>query len=75
MSLDYIRRCYGVPAYRGTPILYTGGEAPRRGTIVGAGSALRVRWDDDPSRRRAILHPTWEVQYLPETPGDGEGPR
>ena len=75
MSLAFVRQAYGVPAYRGTPILYTGGEAPRRGTIVGAGSALRVRWDDDPSRRRAILHPTWEVQYLPETPGDGEGPR
>ena len=24
---------------------------------------------------RAILRPTWEVQYLPETPDDGEGPR
>lgn len=63
MSLAYVRRHYGVPAFRGAPIVYTGGDTPRAGVIVGAGSTLRVRWDDDPHGRAAILHPTWEVQY------------
>ncbi len=74
MSLASVRQFYGVPAYRGTAILYTGGDTPRQGVIVSATTCgrLRIRWDDDPSGRRAILHPTWEVQYLPETPDDEE---
>lgn len=77
MSLASVRQFYGVHAYRGTAILYTGGDTPRQGVIVSATTCgrLRIRWDNDPSGRRAILHPTWEVQYLPETPDDGEGPR
>jgi hypothetical protein len=62
MSLAYVRHHYGVPAYRGAPILYTGGKTPRRGTVISADHRLRVRWDDD--ARRAILHPIWEIQYL-----------
>lgn len=65
MSLAYVRRRYGVPAYRGAQILYTGGETPRRGTVISSADHwLRVRWDDD--AQRAILHPTWEIQYLSE---------
>ena len=35
MSLAYVRQHYGVPAFRGTAIVYTGGDAPRTGVIVG----------------------------------------
>lgn len=64
MSLAYVRQYYGVPAYRAVSILYTGGKTPRRGMIISADHRLRVRWDDDHGARRAILHPTWGIQYL-----------
>lgn len=62
MSLAYVRTYYRVPARRGGVILYTGGNAPRRGVILSATHSLRVRWEDDGTRAR--LHPTWEVAYL-----------
>jgi hypothetical protein len=48
MSLAYVRQFYGVPAYRGAPVLYTGGDTPRRGVIVSASTCgrLRILWDD-----------------------------
>ncbi len=62
MSLDYIRRFYGVPAKRGGRIRFQG----RGATIIGANSQyLRVRLDDG---TRALLHPTWEVEYPPPAP-------
>jgi hypothetical protein len=62
MSMDYIRRTYGVPAKRGAIITYTGNTTPQTGRIVGSTHGLlRVRFDG----RRAIcsLHPTWMVEY------------
>jgi hypothetical protein len=38
MSLDYIRKTYGVPAKKGARVEYTGGKAPQFGTICGAGT-------------------------------------
>ena len=66
MSLEYIRRAYGVPAKRGGKVEYlaTNGELID-GTIVGAdGQYLSVRLGDN--KRAVPMHPTWHLKYLPE---------
>ena len=65
MSMKYIRDYYGVPARRGTRVRFTGSD---RGPIVGTiassqGSALQVMFDGD--KRTSLVHPTWELEYLP----------
>lgn len=61
-GLEYIRDYYKVPSHHNTHIRYTGGGSPRTGVIIGArGPYLRVRFSDG---EVAILHPTWEVEYL-----------
>lgn len=66
--LQYIRDSYGVPAYRGRRVRYTGRgkERPMDGTILCAsGPYLSVRFDGQKESSR--LHPTWEVEYLAVT--------
>lgn len=63
MSMDYIRRTYGVPAKRGARVQFTTAERAVQGTIVGArGQYLRVRWDE--SNRTDTMHPNWMLVYL-----------
>jgi hypothetical protein len=63
MGIAWIRKSYGVPAYRGGRVEYTGGKGSVFGTIAGAnGQYLSVRFDG--RKRPAILHPTWNVRYL-----------
>lgn len=66
MSLEYIRKTYGVPAKRGVRIEYGGGsDGPRFGTITGAsGMHLMVKMDD--RKDTAPFHPTWNIRYLTE---------
>ena len=65
MSLEIIRRTYGVPARRGARIVYDGDAIERHGVITSAsGTYLRVHFDDEPKLRRHTLHPTWHVKYL-----------
>lgn len=69
MSMEWIRRNYGVPAKRGGRVRFLGYvawpeslPAPTcEGTITSASHYLRVRMDDG---RRVLLHPTWKVEYL-----------
>ena len=64
MSLAYIRQHYGIPAWHGRRVRYTGGPAPQDGTIVGAsGAHLLIRIDG--AKHPLPYHPTWELQYLP----------
>ena len=64
MSMDYIRRTYGVPAKRGGRVQYTGRTGPQLGTITGSrGARLRIRLDGD--NYSLNFHPTWQLQYLP----------
>lgn len=68
MSMDYIRRIYGVPAKRGMRVAYTGSEMLGRtlGTIVGSrGACLRVQMDDGHRKSPITMHPTWQLEYLP----------
>lgn len=65
MSLEYIRKTYGVPAKRGVRVEYTGRGKPELGTIKGAKGA-RVLVLLDGHRHNGIFHPTWMLKYLTE---------
>lgn len=59
MSMDYIRRYYGVPAKRGGRVIANG----KPGVIVGAqGQYLRVRIDGE--KAVGNWHPDWNMIYL-----------
>ena len=61
-AIEYIREYYKVDAYRGRRIRF-GKEKPVEGTILGGkGALLRVRLNG--LKRTALLHPTWEIEYL-----------
>lgn len=68
MSLEYIRRTYGVPARRGVRVRYTDGAGVIWNcTITSAkGPHLRVLVDDRVPgyRGRLILHPTDNLEYV-----------
>jgi hypothetical protein len=60
MSLDYIRKHYGVPADIGRKITFEG----QTGVIVGYnGANLKVNFDDAKPNKSEYLHPTWYVEY------------
>jgi hypothetical protein len=67
VSLDYIRRAYGVPAKRGGRIRFTDARGDVFNcTIKSArGHYLRVLVDDRVPgyRGRLTLHPTWQIEY------------
>jgi len=61
-GMKHIRECYGVPAKRGMRIFFRFSQ--QHGTITGARyGRLLVRFDSN--GRSQQLHPTWEVDYLP----------
>lgn len=63
MSIDYIRKTYGVPAKKGGRVEYTGRAEPALGTITGAdGAHLMIRLDG--ARFALPYHPTWKLRYL-----------
>jgi len=73
MSMDYIRRAYGVPAKRGAPVQFDNAGKIERGHIVGSrGHYLRIRWAD--KGRVYSHHPTWRLEYL-EQPNTTDEPR
>jgi hypothetical protein len=65
MSINWVRKRYGVPAKRGGRVEYTGGKTPEQGTIVAArGGYLRIRFDGMEYTHPLPFHPTWELRYL-----------
>jgi hypothetical protein len=67
MSLDYIRKTYSVPAFRGRRIRYRSGP---EGVITGSnGAYLRVKLDGD--NHPGLFHPTWKIEYLPQGKSEG----
>jgi hypothetical protein len=63
MSMDYIRRTYGVPAKRGVRVQFTDATKSVQGTIIGSrGQYIRVRWDETGFVH--TMHPTWMMVYL-----------
>jgi hypothetical protein len=68
MTIDYIRKTYGVPAKRGGRVTYRDsnpngdGDIEVKGTITGARDGhIRVRLDGDTFSRN--YHPTWQIRY------------
>lgn len=68
MSLAYIRKTYKVPATRGGKVEYLAHDGELiSATITGSrGQYLRVRLGNN--KRTSILHPTWNLKYLPDGP-------
>ena len=68
MSLAYIRKTYGVSAYRGQRLKFTGSDGAKFYCTIKSASNqyLNVLVDDrvDGYRGRLILHPTWNIEYL-----------
>lgn len=69
MSMEYIRKTYGVPAKRGGRLIYTDSDGVKfHCTIKSATNSghLKVLVDDRVPgyRGRMKLHPTWNVEYL-----------
>lgn len=70
MSIEYIRRNYGVPAKVGGRVKYTGGRHPMPGTITGtSGAHLMIRLDGQ--QHSMPYHPDWQLEYLNEEPASG----
>ncbi len=66
MSMQWVRSHYGVPAKRGGRVRYTGDRDPQLGTITGTRhGSLRIRLDGE--RHSMPFHPTWELEYLPNS--------
>lgn len=68
MSMDYVRRHYGVPVKRGGRVRLGAGFGPdagREGTITSASYHVFVRLDGERHVRR--FHPTWELDYIDTT--------
>lgn len=66
MSMEYIRKTYGVPAKRGARVRFTPNGnryLAHEGVIIGSrGAYLRVRMGDE--KKAGTYHPTWEMEYL-----------
>jgi hypothetical protein len=66
MSMEYIRRHYGVPAKRGGRVRfapYGNRYLACEGVIVGSrGSFLRIRMGEE--TRSGLYHPTYDLEYL-----------
>jgi hypothetical protein len=75
MSMDYIRKTYGVPAKRGGRLVYTDSDGVKfHCTIKSATNSghLKVLVDDRVPgyRGRMKLHPTWHIEYLCRNGGE-----
>jgi hypothetical protein len=66
MSMEYIRKHYGVPAKRGGKVRfapYGNRYLACEGVIVGSrGAHLKIRMGDE--KRAGIYHPTCDLEYL-----------
>lgn len=63
MSMEYVRKTYGVPAKRGGRVEYTGGGKVELGTITSARNG-HVYIQLDGWSFAKPFHPTWELRYL-----------
>ena len=75
MSMDYIRKYYGVPAKLGGRVAWDTSKGTRYGSITGATAYIYVRFDD--AKHPVPLHPMEEgLRYLtPNAELRGRGAR
>nr|WP_019365283.1 hypothetical protein [Pseudomonas luteola] len=64
MSMEFVRKWYGVPAKRGGRVLYTGDGKKEYGTIRSAEKGGHLRIQLDGLNHTMPFHPTWELTYL-----------
>lgn len=77
----YVRIYYRVPAYIGSPVVFTW-RGRHSGRITGfSGSYLRIKFDDWPEGDDQMYHPTWEIEYplvdisgQHDVPSEGQSP-
>lgn len=63
MSMEYIRRVYGVPAKRGMRVVFDGNGQNMAGTITGSsGQYLLIRITGQ--QQSKLFHPTWSIRYI-----------
>ena len=64
MSMEYIRKTYGVPAKRGARVKHlTTSGVLRFGEVKGScGPYLRIKMLGD--KRSGLYHPTWNLVFL-----------
>ena len=64
MSMEWVRKNYGVPAKRGGRVEYTGCGKTELGTIRSAnGAYLMIQLDG--VKHTMPFHPTWKLRYVP----------
>lgn len=56
MSMDYVRRTYGVDVKRGQRVSFVTGDRRQFGTVTGASHYVHVRFDGQ--RHSENIHPT-----------------
>jgi hypothetical protein len=56
VSMDYVRRTYGVDVKRGQRVAFGAGERRQLGTVTGASHYVHVRFDGQ--RHSMNVHPT-----------------
>ncbi len=61
-GMDYIRKTYRVPAKRGSKVFFE--HIGKVCTIASAASGGRLIIKDDDGKRY-LVHPTWQMDYLP----------
>ena len=63
MSMEWVRKNYGVPAKRGGRIEYTGDGKKEPGAIRAAsGAYLMIQLDG--AKHTLPFHPTWKLRYV-----------
>lgn len=63
MSMQYVRKAYGVPAKRGGRVIYTGCGQKEYGTIRSASNG-RLNIQLDGIKHTMPFHPTWKLHYI-----------
>lgn len=73
MSVEYIRKAYGVPARRGGRVEYTGGGNLEMGTIRSAsGGNLNIKLAG--MKHAMPFRPTWKLRYLDASAAGASSP-
>ena len=64
MSMDYIRRHYGVPAKRGMKVRIVGNEGVRFDAVITGSRGAHLLLRIGGGRRSHQYHPTWNIEYI-----------
>ena len=63
MTMEYVRKAYGVPARRGGRVVVSWRGQKRNATIKSEKNG-RLVIKIDGEKAKAIFHPTWGIEYV-----------